>query len=530
MLSKKEHLKKIVEEENLDRPKDSVEFLQYVKKHQKKVDTHRRRVHSMSKGLMLLGFAGMAFMAYNWWTRPVHHEKHYSGKNHRLGASAEVEDDGTGMIFKSMSLAIWGLIVSKAKSGLEAASQSEEKSVGATVKKIGALCGLIVAASLFQLMAQQNTSNPVEAVSAATKATSSKKLQASNESEHLPSYYDKSSSHYMGGAHNQFLNAMKQHKETGKPLKQASRSYENHGHNILVQAAQETMKQPGVPKVNTIPSQKSMGGSHNVAMAVLTEQSRQFKQKRAAQQAQVNSQSMFSAFLNSASTRQVSDKQYQKNLQNTGAFVAFIATLAVCISYFVTVKTYHAQVKKMDQLKALLKNPNARVASGKKGKEIVKKLTAKKEIPQIDEEAPAPKSDTLESLIKAAKVKKALAKVEESQSELLLSGYQAPKIEVQAPKVVEVVAAPAPAQPQIHYQLCEPAYQVPKPVVMQNAYPMLYPQNFEVQAPLPMPQVSKVAINQPEPMREPQPAKQPNLADIPKEQLIKALLAQMAKE
>merc|ERR1719242_2395648 len=348
MLSKKEHLKKIVEDENLDRPKDSVEFLQYVKKHQKKVDTHRRRVHTMSKGLMVLGFAGMAFMAYNWWTRPVHHhEKHYSGKNHRLGASAEVEDDGTGMIFKSMSLAIWGLIVSKAKSGLEAASQSDEKSVGATVKKIGAFCGLIVAASLFQLMAQQNTSNPVEAVSAATKATSSKKLQASNESGHLPSYYDKSSSHYMGGAHNQFLNAMKQHKETGKPLKQASRSYENHGHNILVQAAQETMKQPAVP----------------------TEQSRQFKQKRAAQQAQVNSQSMFSAFLNSASTRQVSDKQYQKNLQNTGAFVAFIATLAVCISYFVTVKTYHAQVKKMDQLKALLKNPNARVASGKKGKE-----------------------------------------------------------------------------------------------------------------------------------------------------------------
>ena len=278
MLSKKEHLKKIVEDENLDRPKDSVEFLQYVKKHQKKVDTHRRRVHTMSKGLMVLGFAGMAFMAYNWWTRPVHHhEKHYSGKNHRLGASAEVEDDGTGMIFKSMSLAIWGLIVSKAKSGLEAASQSDEKSVGATVKKIGAFCGLIVAASLFQLMAQQNTSNPVEAVSAATKATSSKKLQASNESGHLPSYYDKSSSHYMGGAHNQFLNAMKQHKETGKPLKQASRSYENHGHNILVQAAQETMKQPGVPKVNTIPSQKSMGGSHNVAMAVLTEQSRQFK-------------------------------------------------------------------------------------------------------------------------------------------------------------------------------------------------------------------------------------------------------------
>lgn len=68
------------------------------------------------------------------------------------------------MIFKSVSLAIWGLIVSKAKSGLEAASSSDEKSVGSLVKRIGTFCGLIVVASLCQLMSQQNTSNPVEAV------------------------------------------------------------------------------------------------------------------------------------------------------------------------------------------------------------------------------------------------------------------------------------------------------------------------------------------------------------------------------
>ena len=35
--SKKEHMKKIIDEENLDAPKDSVEFIKYVKKHGKKV-------------------------------------------------------------------------------------------------------------------------------------------------------------------------------------------------------------------------------------------------------------------------------------------------------------------------------------------------------------------------------------------------------------------------------------------------------------------------------------------------------------
>ena len=39
-VSKKEHMKKIIDEENLDSPKDSVEFLQYVKKHQQKVKQH----------------------------------------------------------------------------------------------------------------------------------------------------------------------------------------------------------------------------------------------------------------------------------------------------------------------------------------------------------------------------------------------------------------------------------------------------------------------------------------------------------
>jgi len=55
-------------------------------------------------------------------------------------------------MFKAMSFAIWGLIASKAKSGLEAATKSDEKSVGSLVKRIGTFTALIVAASVCQLM------------------------------------------------------------------------------------------------------------------------------------------------------------------------------------------------------------------------------------------------------------------------------------------------------------------------------------------------------------------------------------------
>ena len=59
-----------------------------------------------------------------------------------------------------------------------------------------------------------------------------------------------------------------------------------------------------------------------------------------------------------------------------------------------------------------MNNPNARVASGKKGKKIVDKIIKKtKEIDSADEEAvEAPAESSVDSLIKAAKAKKAIEK------------------------------------------------------------------------------------------------------------------------
>ena len=487
--TKKEHFKAIIDEENLEAPQDSVEFLQYLKKHQKKVEHHKQRVHTFSKGMMFLGIGALAYVAYCFMFQSQHQQHHrYSGKHHRLGASMD-ESQAMGQTFSALSVAIWGMVVSKAKSGLEAAGKNDSNSVGGLVKKIGTLCALIGVASVFQLMGTMNTANPVEAVQQAT-ASSTHKLQASHAEKHPASYYDSSSSHYMGGAHNVLLN--------------------------------QALKGDAPKKVA---SQKAMGGAHNVAMAVLAEKSNEYKRKQ--QVAASRNRSMFAGF----GSAQVSEEQFRANLRNTGAFVAFIGTLAVCIAFFVTVKTYHAQLEKHDKLVVLLKNPNARVASGKQGKEVVAKLMNKsKELKAkaepVKKVAETRSESSIDALIAAAKAIKA-KKAEEAQAEKLLSGYQPPKLlAAAAPQQTAVVQV---QQPTYNYQLVEPVAEV-KPVaiapvpVPQPQQQYWYP-NLEVSAPVPIPQtVTKVAVTQPE------PAQKLDLASVPKQELIAALLKQISKE
>ena len=545
-MSKKEHMKKIMDEENLDSPQDSVEFLEYVKKHQNKVDHHKRRLHRFSRFMFVLGVSALGYMAFRYFVHSSRmHETSYSGRNHRLGASStDAEADAYKQTFSFVSVAIWGLVVTKAKAGVEAAQNKDASTVSGLVKKVGAICALIAAASIFQLMGSMKT--PESEVAKAPKA-STHKLQASNE-RHPASYYDKQSSHYMGGAHNVLINHAKNSMAGVQPVEEEQGNY---GHNILINAAKQFSKgeklgksvassgnyghnkllsfaessMSGDDSLN-IPSQKALGGSHNVAMAVLSEQSRKFKQQqRRTQQVQ---QSGFSSFFSGLSNRNLSEKQFNKNLRSTVAFVGFMITLASCVAFYVTLKTYHAHLQKRDQLIALLKNPNARVAVGKKGKEVVKKLAEKSKSLKAAAEPKkkVAKADDIEALIESAKAKKA---VNEARSELLLSGYQAPKIVEEVPEPQVVVA---PIQPTINYQLIEPMVQA-KPVLQQPApqQQFFYPQNFEVSAPLPVPQMytqpiaAKVAIQQPEPMREPLPSKKQNLADVPKGELIKALMA-----
>ena len=166
--------------------------------------------------------------------------------------------------------------------------------------------------------------------------------------------------------------------------------------------------------------------------------------------------------------------------------------------FYVTLKTYHAHLEKQDQLTALLNNPNARVASGKKGKTVLKKLQAKK-LQLAAEAAPKRADDTnsIDLLLAAAKAKVQANKVQ-AQAEPLLSAYQPP-------------------QPQYNYALIEP--EQPKLLVPQQQPQYWYPQ---VSAPLPVPQM----VSQPVVAAKPQV----DLSSLSKQQLIKALLAQLAKD
>jgi len=104
-------------------------------------------------------------------------------------------------------------------------------------------------------------------------------------------------------------------------------------------------------------------------------------------------------------------------------------TLAMSVTFYVTLKTYHAHLVKRDQLIALMKNPNARVAVGQKGKDVVKKIAEKTKAIKAEAKPKKAAVNDLEALIESAKAKKVL---DAAKSELLLSGYKAP----------EVVAAP----------------------------------------------------------------------------------------
>jgi hypothetical protein len=147
-------MKKIIDVENLNSPQDSVEFLEYIKKHQNKVDQHGKSLHSFSKFIMFLGLGALAMMTFRYFMHSSRvHSSDFSGNSHRLGASKEdAEADQYKQTFSYLSVAIWGLVVTKAKAGVEAASNKDSNTVSGLVKKVGAICALIAAASVFQLM------------------------------------------------------------------------------------------------------------------------------------------------------------------------------------------------------------------------------------------------------------------------------------------------------------------------------------------------------------------------------------------
>ena len=230
----------------------------------------------------------------------------------------------------------------------------------------------------------------------------------------------------------------------------------------------------------------------------------------------------------------MTQREHEQSVRTTGAFVAFIAAGALCIAFYVTFRTYHASLEKLDSLTTLFHNPNARVASGDQGKRILKKLGVSNE-PEQQQEKQAQLSDTLQ------KVTQLLQAAKEPTTVRAASNYSPPAIVQEMPETNAISSYLLPNSPLITQPLLGAAH-----------HPQyVYPGQFQVAAPvLPVPQVVaappqyhypamqdlKVAISKPEPIAEPAPAPRqkaagtPSLENVSKADLIKLLLTQLAKE
>ena len=80
----------------------------------------------------------------------------------------------------------------------------------------------------------------------------------------------------------------------------------------------------------------------------------------------------------------LTQEQFEQNVTRVGGFVAFIFCGGLCIAFYVSFKTYHASLQKLEKLTELFNNPKARVASGEQGQRIMKKLQQSK-TPKVQE-------------------------------------------------------------------------------------------------------------------------------------------------
>lgn len=234
---------------------------------------------------------------------------------------------------------------------MQVSSTKDSSSVSSTVKKTGAIICLIIGATALQFMANYQVKlETAEPVSSPVLQASHPTLKAASPivEDYPESYYDKTSSHYMGGAHNAALKAM----ASGQTKKTKTAAVQ-------------------------VPTQTSMGGAHNSALNALAIQAN----RKAKSTKSKSSMAFFPTLGSSGSSyvqRPLTKAEFNKNVKATGAFLGLIGTVGLCIYFFVNLKTYHASLEKLEALTAIINNPNARVATKEQGKEVMKKLQASK--------------------------------------------------------------------------------------------------------------------------------------------------------
>jgi hypothetical protein len=145
-----------------------------------------------------------------------------------------------------------------------------------------------------------------------------------------------------------------------------------------------------------------MGGAHNVALAHLSgspPSDRLNGQARAYESLKKSSgKTKGNSVLNQLGNAYKSEPRVGSS-KESGQFMLFMVMAVITVVYVMVFKSYHAALEKQDSLTELFKNPNARVASGKQGKKLTKKLKALEE-PEKKKASKVKKSELDETLEK----------------------------------------------------------------------------------------------------------------------------------
>ena len=347
----------------------------------------------------------------------------------KLGSAIDQTDMSTAI--NGISMVIWSLVAAKAKQGYDASGSKDTQTVGSALERVGSLILMIVVAGGLNIYSQMESQQQVMI----KPKVSMPQLPILTSVSPSLELNEPLSSHHEGGVAAAAFKAIAENPEI---LKQVS-SFDS----------TTQLKQRNVPA-----SQRGQMINRPISDSVLSKVKAN-KQKRVTTSKDVKTAisellklspteifAKLSAKFESNSVR-LTDEQYTQNVESGCAFLLFIAVGAISMAYFVTFKTYHTALAKMDTLKELLSNPNARVATREQGTkimDIVNRHQEKAELKQtssLDVTNLAKKlSETSnnfnqqQALIEALIAQNTMLKQQNTQ----VSQYQAPKFEAEKPK------------------------------------------------------------------------------------------------
>jgi hypothetical protein len=330
----------IEEAETLEKPTESVAFLRYMMKHAERVEVLQQRLASFSRGLMatgvlVAGYAAMVYMTSSTAEKP--HGRLSSGHG-----ESSVEQTGLNSMFNGISVVIWSMIAAKAKTGYSAANDGKAKNVQSALKQAGTLICLIALASGFNIYAAMNDVQVAAPIVAPGPTSVEEGVKLLKGGHSTPSTVK--SSHYKGGA-------------AAAAMEEFSKMSSEDFH----------MKKG--------PSKKNLKAPEDRGMKIQLENAPQIG-KKAAKSANINL--VIEALEKKSPKKLTAANNSEQKFKEVSAYLLFVLTTGISIAYYVTFRTYHTALAKMESLKKLLSNPNARVAAGNKGKSILKRLNADK--------------------------------------------------------------------------------------------------------------------------------------------------------